>query len=420
MGNFIGWQDTRSVEQCGKVRELIGEQHYYTIAGLPISPTAAVSKILWIKANEPDLFEKTATFATTQCVHLEQLGVRSAPSDMADGGYTGLMDVNKLEWSEELLNAFDIPREKLPKLVNSGLQVGEISKKAAEQSGLAVGTPVVTAGGDLQCAGAGLGIVRKGTLSVGIGSGGGILIFLENPVRHPEMGLNCQPHVVPGSWEMEGICLASGASFKWYRDVLSQLEVQTAKRKESDAYDLLCEAAYESPPGANGLLFMPSLAGSGAPCWQPQTRGALLGMTLSTTKVDINRAILEGICLEIRGMIEAVRQMGIEIDEMRIWGGGAKSHFWNQISADVYGLPVVKTAIREGGLAGAAICAGVGVGMYKNIAEGAEVFVRTTEHFEPNPKLRGLYDEMFYLYQETFQSLLKSGTFTRLADVSHG
>jgi xylulokinase len=417
IGNFIGWQDTRSTKQCNWARKNIGEQRYYDISGLPISPTAAVSKILWIKENDPALFDKTATFATTQCVHLEQLGVGNAPSDMADGGYTGLMDVNALNWSRELLSAFDIPEEKMPMLVNSGIQVGEISREAAEKIGLTTGTPVVTAGGDLQCAGAGLGIVRPGTISVGIGSGGGILIYLEEPLRHPKIGLNCQPHVVHGGWEMEGICLASGASFKWYRDTLSQTEKNSAVQQGLDPYDLLCEDSAGSQPGAGGLLFMPSLAGSGAPCWLPQTRGAFIGITLSTTKCDMNRAVLEGICLEIRAMIEAAQQIGVEIDELRIWGGGAKSPLWNQISADVYGLPVVKTAIREGGLAGAAICAGVGIGLYRDIAEGAELFVRTTDRFDPDPNLRNLYDELFGLYQTTYQALLDANTFTRLGDL---
>ncbi len=418
IGNFIGWQDTRSNKQCDWLSEHIGPRRYYEISGLPASPTAAVSKILWIKENVADLFDRTATFATTQCIHLRQLGVDDMLTDMADGGYMGLMDVDTLDWSEDLLGELDIPREKLPRLVDSGVCVGEVSCQAAQVIGLASGTPLVTAGGDLQVAGAGLGIVRKGTISVGIGSGGGILIFLEKPLRHPEIGLNCQPHVVPDGWEMEGICLASGASFKWYRDVLGQMEQQTAGEQDSDAYDLLCAAACDSPPGANGLLFMPSLAGSGAPCWLPHMRGALLGMTLASTKNDINRAVLEGICLEIRGMIESARLLGVKFEEMRIWGGGAKSPFWNQVSADVYGLPVVKTAIREGGLAGAAICAGVGIGLYKDIVEGADIFVRKTERYEPDPGLRNLYDDMFGLYQTAFRSLHDSGIFRRLTEIS--
>jgi xylulokinase len=413
--DFIGWQDARSIEQCELIKETIGSRRYYEIAGLPVSPTAAISKILWIKENNPDLFERTATFGTTQSVHLHQLGVENPPSDLADAGYMGLLDVDQLTWSSELLDELGIPMEKMPRLENSGECVGEVSVQAAAATGLAAGTPVVIAGGDLQCGGAGLGIVKPGTVSLGIGSGGGILIYLESPLRHPEIGLNCQPHVIKGGWEMEGICLASGASFKWYRDVLSQIEKESADQQGKDAYDLLNEAAAQSAPGAGGLLFMPALAGSGAPHWYPQARGVLLGLTLATNKNDINRAILEGICLELRAMIEAARQLGIQIDELRIWGGAAKSTFWNQIAANVYGVPAVKTAIHEAGLAGAAICAGVGIGLYQDVAEGAEIFVRIEERFEPDPKLRSRYDEMFDLYQTIYQTLKDSRAFERLS-----
>ena len=160
---------------------------------------------------------------------------------------------------------------------------------------------------------------------------------------------------------------------------------------------------------------MPALAGSGAPNWYPQARGVLLGLTLATNKNDINRAILEGICLEIRSMIEAAHQLGIQIDELRTWGGGAKSPLWNQISADIYGVPMVKTTIREAGLAGAAICAGVGIGLYRDVAEGAENFVRIEERYEPNPKLRSRYDEMYDLYQTIYKTLIDSRAFERLS-----
>ena len=278
------------------------------LPGCPLLQLRRVSKILWIKENNPELFERTATFATTQCIHLRQLGVENAPTDMADGGYTGLMDVNALDWSAELLDALGIPLEKMPRLVDSGVLIGEVSRQAAQETGLAPGTPLVTAGGDLQVAGAGLGIVKKGTISVGIGSGGGILIYLDEPLRHPDMGLTASPMWCreAGKWKASawhrapassGTGMCSG---KWKKTWPVRMEWML----------MICypRVPARSPPGANGLLFMPALAGSGAPCWLPHMRGALLGVTLATSKNDINRAVMEGICLEIRAMIEAVRQ----------------------------------------------------------------------------------------------------------------
>lgn len=168
-------------------------------------------------------------------------------------------------------------------------------------------------------------------------------------------------------------------------------------------------------PGSGGLLVMPALAGAGAPNWYPQARGVILGLTLATDKKAITRAILEGICLEIRWMLEAARKLGTPIEEVRIWGGAAKSHLWNQIAADVYGVPAAQTAVSEAGLVGAAICAGVGVGIFKNAREGAQSMVRVSRRYEPNPQLKSRYDELFDLYKTVYRSLVDGCVFERLA-----
>ena len=412
---FIGWQDKRSIEQCQQMSQLVGAERYYRIAGIPIDPTAAVSKILWLKDNAPRIFERTHKFASTQNVHLRQLGVQDAPCDLPDAAYMGLLDVDHLVWSRELLDLLDIPAEKMPSLAPSGDLVGEISPQVAQGLGLKPGTPVVTASGDLQCAGLGMGVARPGLVSVGIGTGGGVLICLDHPLRHPEMGLNCLPHAIPGTWEMEGICLSSGAAYKWFRDVLGGIEKANAQVMGIDAYLLLNEEAAQAQPGAGGLLVMPSLIGAGAPNWYPQARGTVLGLTLGSDKKNLTRAMLEGICLEIRWILEAAKSLGSNIEEIRIWGGAAKSPLWNQIAADVYGIPAVKTTIPDAGLVGAAVCAGLGVGLFHDPVEAADTMVQVEQRYEPNPQLRALYDEMFDLYKTVYQALFDAGVYERLA-----
>lgn len=412
---FIGWQDKRSLAQCDEMQRLVGADRYYQIAGLPIEPTAAVSKILWLKEHAPEVFERTRVFAATQNVHLQQLGVEAAPCDYASAAYLGLLNVDRLEWSQTLLDQLGIPSDKLPALAPSGQLVGQVSPAAAQVTGLAPGTPVVTAGGDLQCAGLGMGIAQPGLVSVGIGTGGGVLTYLDQPLRHPGRGLNCLPHAVPGAWEFEGICLASGATYKWYRDILGTSEKTAASSLNMDPYEVLNADAALAEPASGEVLVLPSLAGSGAPNWYPQASGAILGLTLSVDKKGLTRALLEGICLEIRWMLDAAQKLGIPMDEVRIWGGGAKSDLWNQIAADVYGIPAALTAVTEGGLVGAAICAGVGVGIFKSAQEGARSMVRVERRFEPNPKLRARYDELFDLTQTVYQALREAAVFERLA-----
>ena len=211
-----------------------------------------------------------------------------------------------------------------------------------------------------------------------------------------------------------GICLASGAAYKWFRDTMGQLEKASASALDIEAYDILNAEAAQAAPGGGGLLFMPALAGSGAPNWYPRARGVFLGLSLSTDKKQMARAMLEGICLEIRWMLEAAQELGTVVEEVRIWGGGAKSDLWNQIAADVYGIPAARTAIPEAGLVGAAICAGVGVGIFSSAQEGARSMVRVEHRYEPDPGLRSRYDEMFDLYKTTYRLLKDGGVFERL------
>ena len=227
--NFIGWQDQRSIEQCEEMKRSIGLERYYRIAGLPLDPIAAVSKIVWLKENNSRTFEATRMFASTQNVHLHQLGVENPPCDLPDAAYMGLLDVDNLVWSKELLDALGIPAEKMPSLVPSGTLVGEVSAEAAALTGLAAGTPIAAAGGDLQNAGLGMGVAEPGYVSVGIGTGGGVLICVERPLRHPDISLNCLPHAAAGFWEMEGIALASGGAYKWFRDTLGEAERKAAR-----------------------------------------------------------------------------------------------------------------------------------------------------------------------------------------------
>lgn len=415
LSDFIGWQDQRSIEQCEHMKTTIGLEKYYKIAGLPIDPIAAVGKIVWLKDNDPETFDKVTMFASTQNVHLHQLGVENPPCDFADAAYMGLLDVDNLVWSQELCAELGIPIEKLPKLVHSGTLVGEVSKEAAEATGLAAGTPIAAAGGDLQNAGLGMGVAQPGFVSVGIGTGGGVLICVERPLRHPDVSLNCLPHAVEGYWEMEGVALASGAAYKWLRDVLGEYEQSEAAKKGVDPYEILNERAATSAEGSNGLMFMPTILGAGSPNWYPQARGVMLGLSASTTKGDIVRATLEGVCLELRWIIDEAKKLGTDIEEVRIWGGAAKSPLWNQIAADIYGVPAAMTEVPDAGLVGAAICAGIGIGMFENAQEGSEAMVRVVDRYEPDSSKAAKYDEIFAIYKDTYAVLVNGKIFERMA-----
>jgi len=160
---------------------------------------------------------------------------------------------------------------------------------------------------------------------------------------------------------------------------------------------------------------MPTLLGAGSPNWYPKARGVMLGLTASTTKKDLIRAMLEGVCLEIRWIIEAAEKLGTAIAEVHIWGGAAKSRFWNQIAADVYGVPAARTRVSDAGVVGAAICAGVGVGLFKNAQEGARAMVGIAERYEPNAQASARYKEMFEIYKAAYKALVDAQVFERMS-----
>jgi len=264
----------------------------------------------------------------------------------------------------------------------------------------------------------GSGVARPGLVSIAMGTGAGVIFHLERPLRHPERAMGCLPHGVEGSWEMEGICLASGAAYKWFRDTLGQIEKESASKKAQDAYEILNEEAAQADPGCHGLIVLPSFMGAGAPNWYPKARGAIVGLTLSTGKSELIRAMLEGVCLEVRSVLESAQKVGANIREVHIWGGAAKSASWNQLAANIYGVPVVTTAISDTGLVGAAICAGLGAGLFQDAIDGVQKMVQVERRFEPDLDVHHRYNELFDIYKTVYAALVKADVWERIAALS--
>jgi xylulokinase len=249
---------------------------------------------------------------------------------------------------------------------------------------------------------------------VNVGTAAGVQVFLPEPRLDPRRVLNCCAHVVPGAWEMEGHTQASGAVFRWLRDELGRDEVQRGEASGRSAYDRLAEEAATVAPGADGLLVLPTFNGTSAPEIRPNFRGAILGLTLAHTRAHITRAVLEGISLEIRWMLEAIRETGAEIAEVRLVGGGSLSPVWNQIHADVLGLPVTTLDMADAAVTGAAICAVVAMGYYPGFHAAAETFVRPRTRFERTTDNALFYDDLYGEYRHLVDTLDRGEVFARL------
>ncbi len=414
----ISWQDSRSFEECDEIEKIIGAKRYYDITGLPVGTTWSVSKIMWIKKHEPEVYEKTAIFAMDQERILHKLGADAYYEDWSNGSLQGLMDIKTFDWSDELIDALGLDKSKLPTLVPSGKVVGKISSDSSQLTGFAEGTLLVTGGGDQQCAGIGAGAVKNGTIEVTIGTAGTTLAYMAEPIFDDNMRLPCSAHAVAGKWETEGLQNAAGSSLKWYRNELAVPEREKATSLGIDPYDLINEQVEAVAPGSEGLICIPYFASSAAPNWDPFARGTFIGLTLGHTRPMIARAIMEGVSYETREIIEQMIANGVEVNQIVLSGGATKSAVWNQIQTDIYGKPCSILAVEEATTLGAAICAAVGADLYPTFDAAVDAMVKIVSICQPDMERHALYTTYFEIYKEAYQALRQANVYERLVKLA--
>jgi xylulokinase len=224
-------------------------------------------------------------------------------------------------------------------------------------------------------------------------------------------------HPIHGSWLLEGYQAAAASVYRWYRDEFGGVELLEADRSGVDFYDLMNARVAKIPPGANGLLVMPYFAGAATPRYNPAARGMVLGLTFAHDRYAVARAFMEGISMDMRDMLNSMLNSGVDVSEARILGGPTKSAVWNQIQADVYGIPVSSLKVADATVLGAAVLGGVGAGVFASIKEGAEKLVRLDRRYEPDARHTQIYDTLYGIYRRTYESLENSGVFSELASI---
>jgi xylulokinase len=275
---------------------------------------------------------------------------------------------------------------------------------------------VVGGAGDCAAGAVGNGIVKSGVLSTSIGTSGVVFVHSDTPQVDPEGRLHTFCHAVNGKWHMMGVTLAAGGSLQWFRNALCQTLAAEAKKKKIDAYDVLTEEAAVTPPGADGLLFLPYLAGERTPHADPNARGAFVGLTMMHTRGHLVRSVMEGVTYSLRDCLSIIEERGVAVKQIRAGGGGAKSPFWRQMQADVLSKTVVTMAADEGPAYGVALLAAVGGGEFKDVVEACEATVKTAKQTKPATAARKVYDNGFPVYQQLYRSLRDD--FKKIAEVS--
>jgi xylulokinase len=279
-----------------------------------------------------------------------------------------------------MLQAVEIDERLLPSLHESPEVCGKISSKGVAKTGLRAGTPVVAGAGDQAAGATGMGIVAAGTVSATIGTSGVVFAATDRPALDPHGRVHTFCHAVPGRWHVMGVTQAAGLSLRWFRDAFA-----TDSSGARASYDQLTAEAAKVPPGSDGLLWTPYLMGERTPHLDSSARGALVGLTASHTRAHVVRAILEGVAFSLRDTFTLFREMSVPVTIIRLGGGGARSPLWRQIQADVYGHAVEIVEAEEGAAYGAALLAGVGVGMWPTVDEACHAAVRVASRVNPNP-----------------------------------
>jgi len=295
--------------------------------------------------------------------------------------------------------------------------VGKVSAEAAGKCGLAPGTPISVGAGDQSAGAVGAGIVQKGLVSISLGTAGAVTAYLDKPFRDPAAKTMVTSHPIHGSWLLEGYQAAAASVYRWYRDEFGGVELLEADRSGADFYDLMNAKVAAIAPGAKGLLVMPYFAGAATPRYNPAARGMVLGLTFAHDRFAVARAFMEGISMDMRDMLNSMLNSGVDVSEARILGGPTKSAVWNQIQADVYGIPVSSLKVADATVLGAAILGGVGAGVFASIKEGAEKLVRLDQRYEPDAQNIRIYDNLYGIYCRTYESLENSAVFSELASI---
>lgn len=403
--NSMIYIDIRGADEAAYLREKIGDMRALSITGTYIQPMYSLCKILWLKKNRSEIYDRTWKFLLFADYILFRLGAVAA-TDYTLAARTMAFDIVRKCWSEEMLEASGLSPDQFGTPVQSGSVVGEMEQAIAEQLGLPLGVLLVAGGHDQACAALGAGVIRPGLAVDGLGTTECITPTFAHPILTEKMAGNhfaSVPHVLPNLYVTYAFTFTSGSVLKWYRDNFGTDDRMEAQRLGVNVYELMIERATVTP---SPVLVLPHFAGAATPYMDAGAKGAILGLSIDTRPGDIIKGILEGITFEIMLNLERLETAGVLIEELLAVGGLARSASFLQLKADMMGKRITVLDIPEAGTVGVAMLAGMASGVYRNVEEAVTGQVRRSMSFEPNPALHARYRERYEMYKELYPALM--------------
>lgn len=405
--NSIIWCDGRTAEECREITEKVGAQRLIEITANPALEGFTAGKILWVRKNEPEIYEKCRHILLPKD-YLRYKLTGAFATEVSDASGMNLLDVPNRCWSQEVLEKLDIEPALLPPVHESYEVTGRVTAEVAAQTGLAEGTPVVGGAGDNAAAAIGTGVVESGKAFTTIGTSGVIFAHSDSVTIDPGGRVHTFCSAVPGAWTVMSCSLASGGSLQWYRNNFCKAEMETALGLGKDPYFIMDQQAERVPIGANRLVFLPYLMGERSPLLDPNARGVFFGLSAIHNKYDMLRAVMEGVVYSLRECLDVLQEMGIECGEMRATGGGGTSPLWRQMMADVYETPVTTIQNREGPALGVAILAGVGTGVYSSVQQACGELIKTNPAQSPVAQNTQAYLPYYKLFCSLYPQMKQS------------
>ena len=402
------WNDQRTVAEAAEIEAKAGgrEGLVRLVANRALVGFTA-PKLLWVRNHEPANWDRVRQVLLPKDYIRFKLSGTYA-TEVSDAAGTLLLDVANRGWSQELLSLLEIDPALMPECFESPEVSSVVSRAGAEATGLAEGTRIVGGAGDQPAGAVGNGIVRSGVVSATMGTSGAVFAHAPEPGFDPLGRLQRGCHAVPGAWCVMGVVLAAGGSLQWYRNQLGKAEIEMAKARGIDPYLLLSDEAALAGPGAEGLFFLPYLTGERAPYYDSDARGAWIGLSVRHGRPHLIRSVMEGASYAMRDSLELIREMGVTIEQVRVSGGGARSPFWRQIQADIYGVDVHTVNATEGPAFGVALLAMVGAGAFAGVPEACDATIRLVERTPTEAGVQDFHNRAYAIYRRLYQDLRES------------
>ncbi len=391
--------DTRAMEEAEYLNQMIGREKVFEQGGSHLSSQSSGPKILWIRNHEPEIYKKTRWFLTSQAYLVFRLTGKASIDIYTAGGYAPMFDVTKIGWIKKM-EPYVTEVDRLPAYYWSHEIVGEVTTQAAQETGLAAGTPVIAGTTDAASEAVSAGVSEVGEMMMMFGSS--IFFIMKTAELTRTENFWSSNFLDKGSFAFLGGMSTSGSLTRWFRDQFGQPELAAEAGSGDDAYALLAKLAEESSPGSNGLIALPYFEGERTPIHDPLAKGVLFGLSINHTRADVYRAILESVAFGIRHNIELMQAEGVQADRILAVGGGTKNLTWMQIVSDIAGISMGIPEQQIGASYGDAFMAAVGIGEFENLQQ-IKQWITMKHEIQPDPQTNNAYTLNYEIFKELYQ-----------------